>query len=152
MGELPEAKITADEFKRRLEALCLSPGGRGLPRKRRDWDILFKSITLTLEPGRAYSEKEVNQALEEWLADIGQAIEIDYVTLRRHLVDNGYLVRDPAGISYRVGFEAIADLFEAAADTINPAAVVEEARRRKEQRKRQYLEGRIDHPPDNRKA
>ena len=134
------SKITADEFKRRLEALCLSPGGRGLPRKRRDCDILFKSIILALEPSRDYSEKEVNQAVEEWLADIGQAIEIDYVTLRRHLVDAGYLIRDLAGTSYRVGLEVIADLFEPAADTIDPRAVVEEARRLKEQRKRQYLE------------
>ncbi len=136
------SKITADEFKRRLEALCLSPGGRGLPRKRRDWDILFKSITLALEPGRDYSEKEVNQVVEEWLAGIGQAIEIDYVTLRRHLVDTGYLIRDLAGRSYRVGLEAMADLFESATDTVDPVAVIEEARTRKEQRKRQYLDSR----------
>ncbi len=138
------SKITADEFKHRLEALCLSPGGRGLPKRRRDWDILFKSITLALEPGRDYSEKEVNQVVEEWLADIGQAIEIDHVTLRRHLVDTGYLVRDLAGTSYRVGLEAMADLFEPAADTVDPAAVIEEARSRKEQRKRQYLASKAD--------
>jgi hypothetical protein len=146
------SKITADEFKRRLEALCLSPGGRGLPRKRRDWDILFKSITLALEPGRDYSEKEVNQIVEEWLADIGQAIEIDHVTLRRHLVDTGYLIRDLAGTSYRVGFEAMADLFEPATDTVDPLAVIEEARRRKEQRKRQYLESTAGRRPHDRKA
>jgi hypothetical protein len=135
-------KITADEFKQRLEALCLSAGGRGLPRRRRDWDILFKSITLALEPVRDYSEKEVNQVVEEWLSGIGQAIEIDYVTLRRHLVDAGYLVRDLAGTSYRVGLEAMADLFEPAIDTVDPAAVIEEARSRKEQKKRQYLESK----------
>ena len=135
-------KITADEFRQRLEALLLSPGGRGLPRKRRDWDILFKSIALALESGRDYSEKEVNQVVVEWLAGIGQAIEIDYVTLRRHLVDAGYLVRDLAGTSYRVGLEAMAELFEPATDAVDPAAVVEEARSRKEQRKRQYLESK----------
>jgi hypothetical protein len=136
------SKINAAEFKQRLEALLLSPGGRGLPRKRRDWDILFKSIMLALEAGRDYSEKEINQVVEEWLDGIGQAIEIDYVTLRRHLVDAGYLVRDLAGTSYRVGLEAMAELFEPATDTVDPAAVVEEARSRKEQRKRQYLESR----------
>ena len=114
------SKITADEFKQRLEALLLSPGGRGLPRKRRDWDILFKSITLALEAGRDYSEKEVNQIVEEWLDGIGQAIEIDYVTLRRHLVDAGYLIRDLAGTSYRVGLEAMAELFEPATNTVDP--------------------------------
>ncbi len=138
-------KITADEFRQRLEALLLSPGGRGLPRKRRDWDILFKSITLALEAGRDYSEKEVNQVMEEWLDGVGQAIEIDYVTLRRHLVDAGYLIRDLAGTSYRVGLEAMVELFEPAADAVNPAAVVEEARSRKEQKKRQYL-GSKDRP------
>ena len=136
------SKITVDEFKQRLEALCLSAGGRGLPRRRRDWDILFKSITLALEAGRDYSEKEVNQVVEEWLAGIGQAIEIDYVTLRRHLVDAGYLVRDLAGTSYRLGLEVITELFEPATDAVDPAAVVEEARSRKEQRKRQYLESK----------
>jgi hypothetical protein len=136
------SKINAAEFKQRLEALLLSPGGRGLPRKRRDWDILFKSITLALEAGRDYSEKEVNQVVEEWLDGIGQAIDIDYVTLRRHLVDAGYLVRDLAGTSYRVGLETMAELFEPAADKVDPTAVVEEARSRKEQRKRQYLESR----------
>ena len=133
-------KITADEFKQRLEALLLSSGGRGLPRKRRDWDILFKSITLALEAGRDYSEKEVNQVVGEWLDGIGQAIEIDYVTLRRHLVDTGYLIRDLAGTSYRVSLEAMAELFEPAADKVDPATVVEEARSRREQRKRQHLE------------
>ena len=132
-------KISTNEFIQRLEALCLSAGGRGLPKKRRDWDILFKSIMLTLDLKRNYSEKEINRALEEWLADIGQAIEIDYVTLRRHLVDTGYLIRDLAGRSYRIGLDAMAGLFEPATDTVNPAAVIEEARRRKEERKRQHL-------------
>jgi hypothetical protein len=36
----------------------------------------------------------------------------------------------------------MAELFEPAADTVDPAAVVEEARSRKEQRKRQYLESK----------
>ncbi len=136
------SRITADEFRQRLEALLLSPGGRGLPRKRRDWDILFKSITLALEAGRDYSEREINEAMEKWLTGIGQAIEIDYITLRRHLVDAGYLVRDLAGVTYRVGREAIGELFESATDTVDPVAVVEEARSRKEQRKRQYLESK----------
>jgi hypothetical protein len=34
----------------------------------------------------------------------------------------------------------MADLFEPAIDTADPVAIIEEARRRKEQRKRQYLE------------
>lgn len=134
-----ESMITIEVFKRRLEALCLGQGGRGLPRKRRDQQILLKSITLLLEVDQEYSEREVNQILERWLAEVGRAIEIDYVTLRRHLVDGGYLIRDRAGRSYRLHPEETAGLFEPETDTIDPVAVVEAAQKRIAQKKQDYL-------------
>ena len=48
------------------------------------------------------SEQAINEALDIWLADVGHRIEIDRVSLRRNLVDAGYLVRDLAGHEYRV--------------------------------------------------
>jgi hypothetical protein len=137
-------KISVDEFKNRLAAQCLDRGGRGLPRKLRDKHILYKSILLMLEPDRDYSEKEINAALEKWLTDVGQAIEIDHVSLRRHLVDEGYLSRDQAGTAYRVHLEPTADLFEPATDSIDPVTVIEEAVKSKEQKKRQRLDKRDD--------
>ncbi|RKX26884.1 MAG: hypothetical protein DRP47_07490 [Candidatus Zixiibacteriota bacterium] len=133
------SKINVDEFEKRLEALCLKKGGRGLPRKRQDQHILFKSIALILEPHRDYSESELNEVLKQWLAKIGQKIEIDHVTLRRHLVDEGYISRDRAGMLYKVNDAKMADLFEPETNAINPAKVIEKALKRKEQKKRQYL-------------
>ena len=131
-------KITVDEFTSRLAAICLSQGGSGLPRRHQDRHILFRSVTLTLDPGRSYSESDLNLALTEWLDSIGQAIAIDHVSLRRYLVDEGYLVRDLAGVSYRVGAEVIAENFEPETNAIDPAAVLAEARRLREERKQQH--------------
>jgi len=131
--------ISLDEFENRLEALCLGRGGRGLPRRHRDQNILLKSIELVLESNKDYTENELNEALKKWLTDIGQAVEIDHVTLRRHLVDGGYLYRDRAGLSYKVCNRKMADLFEPAINTIDPAIVIENALKRREQRKRHYL-------------
>jgi hypothetical protein len=134
--------ISVVEFKERLGALCQKSGGRGFPRKPRDQHILFKSMTLMLEPGRDYTEKEVNEGLAKWLDEVGQAVELDHVTLRRYLVDAGYLIRDAAGRSYRVEPESSGTLFEMGIQEINPVAVVEEAYRRTEERKRDYLDKR----------
>ena len=132
-------KITLDEFAKRLEAICLKKGGRGLPRKHRDQHILFKSIVLILKSDREYSEKELNETLLIWLTDIGRKIEIDHVTLRRHLVDEGYLYRDRAGKSYRVSNNEKVDLFESEINDVDPATLIEKALKNREQKKSQYL-------------
>ena len=137
-------KITVTTFKNRLTTLCLKKGGRGLPRKPTDRHILFKSIVLTLDARATYTETNLNQVLIEWLESVGQLIEIDHVTLRRHLVDEGYLARDPAGTSYSVLPAAGADRFEPAIDALDPLVVIEEARRQQEEKKRAYLDKRED--------
>ena len=95
-----EPPITAHEFAQRLGALCLSGVKHNLPKKQRDRHILFRSVAQTLDATRRYSEPELNAALGRWLLQLG--IGIDHVTLRRHLVDEGYLIRDRQGSAYEV--------------------------------------------------
>jgi len=92
--------ITADEFRKRLAALCLKRGGGGMPKRRRDQHILLKSIALTLDRNAVYTEAELNLRIQSWLELVGHEIQVDHVSLRRHLVDEGYLTRDPAGDTY----------------------------------------------------
>ena len=134
-----QSKISAGEFKQRLAVLCLKKGGGGLPSKRRDQQILFKSIALTLDITRNYTEAELNDRLQDWLARVGRHVQIDHVSLRRHLVDEGYVVRDPAGRSYRLVDSAKTDRFDPEIESIDPHLVIDEAIRRREERKRQYL-------------
>jgi len=96
--------ISLDEFVERICKLGADRGPRRFPRKRRDREILMKSIVMGLDGGREYREREINERLVAWRRDVAPAIEIDHVTLRRLLVDYGHLERTADGSSYRVGF------------------------------------------------
>jgi hypothetical protein len=65
-----------------------------IPMKRTKRRIVLERIALEFEPGRQYDEKEVN-------AIVG-AFFNDNASLRRYLVDEGYLDRDH-GVYWRVG-------------------------------------------------
>lgn len=79
-------------------------GGRVivLPRKQRDRHILFRAIAQTLENRSPYSEQELTRSLGDWVASTGLDASFDCVSLRRYLVDFGYLHRDNAGRLYTV--------------------------------------------------
>jgi hypothetical protein len=54
---------------------------------------LLRHVVERFEPGRTYSEPEVNALLRD--------VHDDHAALRRYLVDAGLLARDDAGASYR---------------------------------------------------
>jgi len=133
MSELP---ITAREFEMRLAVLCRGVDTR-LPRKRRDRHIIFKSIVHGFEADREYSEALVNEVLKSWLTRVGTELNVDHVTLRRHLVDEGYLSRDHEGAVYRVHAAGRGAFdFDADVDHVDSAAVVRAARDAAARRKR----------------
>ena len=64
------AVITLEEFVDRLVRLCADRGPRGFPRKTRDRQIVMKSVLLTLDSGRSYTEPEINQEIQRWKASL----------------------------------------------------------------------------------
>ena len=135
---MKEPLITAEEFEKRLTALCLSGVTHNLPKKQRDRHILFRSVTHTLDPARQYSEPELNAALGRWLLQVG--IGVDHVTLRRHLVDERYLVRDRQGSIYEVFLEGRGEAeFEPSVANIDSYALIDQARQQVAERKLQKL-------------
>ena len=93
--------IPADECARRLRAI-LGPGSSGgLPRRRRDQWILLHEIARAFAPDDRLSEKEATARIQDFLLGTGAHLELDAVTLRRALVDEGFVDRDPAGRDYR---------------------------------------------------
>ena len=64
------------------------------PAKEKRKVIIIKQLAQRFEPDRKYTEKEVNAILE--------AAYHDYVTLRRYLIEYGFLDRLPDGSSYWV--------------------------------------------------
>lgn len=131
--------ISADEFGKRLAALCLKRGGGGMPKRQRDQHILLKSIALMLNRDTVYAETELNLRIQSWLDAIGQEIQIDHVSLRRHLVDEGYVVRDPAGANYRPVSDTHSEMFDPSIDELTPHSIIDDAMQVREERKRRFL-------------
>jgi hypothetical protein len=77
----------------------------------------MKSVVLTLDAKRRYTELEIDDKLAFWLADIARSIDVDRVSVRRLLVDESYLERSRDGSSYWVGPSAQSqELFQADVD------------------------------------
>jgi len=85
----------------RLRALLKSGFGPGLPRREADRFILLHALAGLFAAGEAPGEKAVTERLAHWLAGPGERLGTDPVTLRRALVDDGFLERDGRGRAYR---------------------------------------------------
>lgn len=136
--------ITVAEFAKRLAALCLNRGDGGLPKKRRDQHILFKSISQGLDSNSVYTEVQLKERLQAWLNTVGIEVRIDHVSLRRYLVDAGYIIRDPAGSEYAPVVKPHSELFDSDIDTLDPAEIVEHALTERSERKEKYLKNKAD--------
>lgn len=69
----------------------------GMPAQSSRRRVLLEHVVQSFEPGREYTEKEVNVLLRQWSADG----PVDHVSLRRYLVDEGLLSRGGTGTNYR---------------------------------------------------
>lgn len=133
------ATISSEVFRKRLIVLCVRAGDAGLPRKQQDRRILFMAVAKTLDPDRIYTEMEINEALIAWLETTGRRIATDYATMRRALVDDHFLIRDPAGNAYRIATD-IEQSFAPDVAALDPATIVADARAEREARKRAHSE------------
>jgi hypothetical protein len=130
-------RITRHEFERRLILLCVRSGMRGLPRTRRDREILLKSIALLLTSDRVYTEAEIGTTIRLWLGAVAVRLQTDHATLRRHLVEQGYLVRDPWGSEYRLHEPTTTGIaFESDVDFVNVLSLVIAATEQMQRRRR----------------
>ena len=129
--------LTASQFTDRFVSLVLA--GRELPKKHLDRHILLISSILKLDPGRPYSEKELNEQLQIWVIHFGRSFGLDHVTLRRYLVDEKYLARDAAGGTYQLAAEGLPYTFDESLRELDLEKLVAGARQARELKKQQYL-------------
>ena len=94
--------VDAPLFEHRVRQLLRPRGGsRPWPKKQLDRWILLYCLSRRLGPEERLPEKEVNARLQDWLLGPGDRLEIDFVTLRRALIDEGFWDRDSGGSAYR---------------------------------------------------
>src|SRR5262249_1500374 len=110
-----------------------------LPRRQRDKHIIFKSVSFFFVPGRSYAETEVNSIIDSWREQVGRTCNIDRVTLRRSLIDEGYLTRSNDGSVYTRSIDGGPHgMFEREVDSVDPAATILDAVRDIEERRRKF--------------
>lgn len=131
--------MTVEQFEDRMGELCLRSGIAGFPRKRRDQHILLKSVVLTLDRDRDYTERQIADKLAFWLVDICTSADLDHVTLRRLLVDTGYLAREDDGTKYRVADPVGAEgMFAREVDTVDVYESIGRSLKRNAERKKAF--------------
>jgi len=134
-------QITEVDFNKRIVTLLLRSGLTDLPKSERDRQILFKSATLRFNPGVEMTEGEVNELLGYWSTHIAGLRGYDYISLRRALVDYGYLERSSDGATYMLSASGPTNWeFDARIDEIDLETTLERAREEIEARKRAYME------------
>ncbi len=132
--------ITTEQYTRRLVNLCLR-GLAGIPKDQSDQHILMKSATMSIGITGPLTEKELTNHLQAWLDVVKAGHDLDRVSLRRWLVDNGYLIRDSLGTQYKVAQPGPdAALFEPAIEQLDTAAILQAAREEMERKKQAYLQ------------
>jgi hypothetical protein len=132
--------VNREQFSKRLVNLCLRSGLTGMPKDEADQHILLKSAVLHIHASGELTEKEINDKLQDWLSRVCEIKNFDRVTLRRWLVDTGYLTRNSNGTSYQVAVPAPRpDLFETSVDEIDVLETIQSAREEMERRKQAYL-------------
>jgi len=86
--------ITSEEEKKILNTFFQDGKLISFPAKQKRKLIILRYISALFESDRTYTEKEINQIL--------QGVFPDFVTLRRYLVDYGFLERNPEGSKYHL--------------------------------------------------
>jgi len=98
VSAVPE-RIDKATVERRMRALCQGGVGPGLPRRTKDrWILLFGAVQCVGDAPLA--EAELNARLRAWLEALGPRVALDHVSLRRALVDDGFVARTPDGGAY----------------------------------------------------
>lgn len=127
---------TLDEVTSLLRRTFKGGPMRRLPKKREDAEILLALSLVGLDPEGIFDETDINRHLSAWLAEISaDGGSADYVTLRRYLVDLGFLRRASDGLVYRVRGERIDDLLSASAKGIDPKQIFNEVAQQRMQRR-----------------
>lgn len=75
-----------------LEAHTDGPRLTSVPTKAKKFSVVMTWLSTYFEMGRTYTEAEVNDILRE--------VNEDYAILRRGLIDEGYMEREPSGRQY----------------------------------------------------
>ena len=110
---------------------------KGLPRNPEHLDTMLAVATGGLVRRRPHAESEVNEVLADWLASV--RADIDHVTLRRRMVDCGFLKRTTDGSRYFLNFGRVAGVLGDPAIEVDVGAIADDVLFERESRKHVHM-------------
>lgn len=125
---------TETEVRAVLKRMLANGPLTALPVRPHDLKVLLTLAAAQFEPGRMYSEPQVNDRLQEWLEPFCSPFGVDHVTVRRCLVDAGLLVRDKAGATYELAARRRSPRID-----VKPAQIMADVQLERAKRKRTHL-------------
>lgn len=111
---------------------------RRLPRNPEDAELFMALALLGLHADAAYEESDINLHLIGWLNGIAAEDRPDYVTLRRYLVDSGFLRRSSDGVIYRAQFERVDALLSPEAKPVDLRQILEAVEAERSERRQAF--------------
>ena len=129
--------MTALEEAEDLLRKLLRPGRlQGFPSHPDRRDTVLAVAAGALMRRHPYGEKEINELLIDWLKSV--RARIDHVTLRRRMVDCGFLKRTRDGSRYLLNYGRVAGVLGDPAPRVNAGAILDGILREREARKLAY--------------
>jgi hypothetical protein len=112
---------------------------RRLPKKQQDAEVFLALSLLGLDPAAYYEESKINIHLSAFLDIIAsQEGSSDHITLRRYLVDYGFLRRATDGAVYLISPERIDEVLPHNARDIDLKTLFAEVELEKLRRRREH--------------
>ena len=109
---------------------------QGFPSHPHRLDLVLAVATGGLVRRHPYAEGEVNEVLIDWLESV--RARIDHVTLRRRMVDCGFLKRTRDGSRYLLNYGRVAGVLGDPAPHVDAGAILDGILRERESRKLAY--------------
>ena len=109
---------------------------QGFPKHPSQRDTVLAVAAAALTRRRPYPEWEINEALAGWLDSV--RADIDHVTLRRRMVDLGFLKRRADGSVYFLNYGRVAEVLGDPAVEVDAAAILDDILRERGARRRAY--------------
>ena len=129
-------KLSSRDAEAVLRNLLRTGALQALPTHPHVLDTLLALATGGLARQRPYAEWEVNESLSAWLESV--RAKVDHVTLRRRMVDLGFLKRTNDGSRYYLNFGRVNGVLGDGAVEIDVGSMVDEIVREREARKSAY--------------
>lgn len=136
---MPDSDPTPKDTETLLRNLLQTGALQSLPANPHVLDTVLAVATGGFVRQRPYAEREVNDLLSAWLASV--RARIDHVTLRRRMVDLGFLKRTRDGSRYYLNVGRVAGILGSGVVEVDAGAITDDIVRGREARKKAYRRG-----------